>query len=110
MVVPRIGSRGQSTGLAEESVSRIAKSALIKNRQFATQGQTFGPVAAQAFAEGELRAEAEGKRGEAFDQQKINIEQERIAENKRQFDISAREARKARKAAEPTFIQGLFST
>ncbi|MEE9239475.1 MAG: hypothetical protein V3U58_07910 [Thermodesulfobacteriota bacterium] len=101
-------ANGGLSPLSEESIRRLGESALIKRRQFVTQGRTFGPVTAAAFAEGTLRAEAGAKTERDFRLQRIRLEEERIAEERRRTDLAAQEARRARKAAEPSFISTLF--
>ncbi len=101
---------GRLSPFSEESIRRLGESALIKRKQFATQGRTFGPVTAAAFAEGTLRAGAEAKQNREFRLKQIQVEKERIAESKRQADIKARGTRRARKAAEPSFVETLFNT
>ena len=96
--------------LSQESIRRLGESALIKRKQFATQGRAFGPVTAAAFAEGTLRAEAEAKQNREFRLKQIQVEKERIAESKRQAETRTQEARRARKAAEPSFVETLFAT
>ncbi len=96
--------------LSEESLkwlvpTKFARSAFLRQ-------QPLGPVQTQALAEGTLRAAAATKSERLADVRRIasveKIERERIAEGRRQTEAAAVERRRARKAAEPSFIEILF--
>ncbi len=99
--------------LSEESLKRLVPTRFARGA-FLRQ-TTLPPQQTQALAEGTLRAQAAVKT-ERFAQQRriqlegkrVQIEKERLAESRRQADIAVQEARRARKRAEPSFIQTLF--
>lgn len=92
--------------LSEESLRRLVPPQAARN-VFLRQTQE-DPQAIQARAEGTLRAEAAVRSTRFLQTQRIQIERERIAESKRQFEIDLQVARRERKRDEPSFIQTLF--
>jgi hypothetical protein len=117
--------------LADESITKLSRSALLRNNQFRTQGKAFGPLTAQAFAEGQLRAEAAQRSDDVFRQEQLNLDRERfeetqrfnlesqrqsreqfregLKEDRRQFDLDIERKRRARKNEEKGFIETLTS-
>ncbi len=95
--------------LSEESLRRLVPPAAARN-VFLRQTQE-DPQAVMARAEGTLRAEAAVKSQRLAQVQNVQMEEKRIAESRRQFDIGeinrAAEAGR-RKRDEPSFIQTLF--
>ena len=63
-----------------------------------------GPVTVQAAVEGELEQQREDQRREDA----LLLEQKKLQEQKREFNIQASEARKARKAAEPSILSSVL--
>ena len=99
--------------LSEESLKRLVPTRFARGA-FLRQ-TAIGPQETQALAEGTLRAEAAARSQKAFQTLRIQLEgervqneKERLAESRRQADIAVQEARRARKRAEPSFIQTLF--
>lgn len=89
-------SLGEST-LAADRVRSLGQSALIKGRQFATQGRTFGPRTAQAFGEGIIRAEAETDANNVYRYKSLEQQEDQFnktfLENQRQFDKNLKQTR-----------------
>jgi hypothetical protein len=96
--------------LIQQSGTRISRSALRRFRQDAATKGTAGPVAVQAFAEGETAAEAKVKSDQARLSLAAAQERERLQESQRQFTFQAGEARKARKAQEKSFFDGILGS
>lgn len=105
--------------LSEESLKRLVPTTFARST-FLRQ-QVLAPETTAALAEGTLRAAAKTKSERLANVQRITeskrqanlqaqVQRESIAESKRASEAAAVAARRARKAAEPTFIETLFST
>lgn len=92
--------------LSEESLKRLVPTQFARGA-FLRQ-TALPPQETQALAEGTLRAEARVKSERFAQTQRIQVERERIAESARQADLNRQAARRARKEAEPSFIETLF--
>ncbi len=93
---------------SEESLRRLVPIQAERN-VFLSQTQE-DPQVVQARAEGTLRAEAAVKSQRVLQTQRIQVERERIAEIAKQATLNRQAARRARKAAEPSFVETLFAT
>jgi len=98
--------------LIQQSGARVDKSAIRALRQDIVRkgGAGAGPEAVQAFAEGELAAEAKLKAEQSAQSLAFRQRQDELKENRRQFNIQASEARKQRKAQQGNFLTGLFGS
>ncbi len=95
--------------LIQQSGSRLKNLAsTIRRQQFITKTEV-GPQTVEALAEAGLESERLEKQATSRISLQAQVERERIAESKRQSEAAAVQARRARKAAEPTFIETLFS-
>ncbi len=94
--------------LSEESLKRLVPTQFARGA-FLRQ-TALPPEQTKALAEGTLRAEARAKTERFAQTQRIQVERERIAEIAKQATLNRQAARKARKAAEPSFIETLFGT
>lgn len=103
--------------LSEESLKRLVPTTFARST-FLRQ-QQLAPETTAALAEGTLRAEAAVKSERLANVQRIaeskrqadlraQVQRENIAESKRASEAAAREARKARQRAEPSFVETLF--
>ncbi len=94
--------------LVQQSSGRLKNlGSIIRKQQFLTKTE-LAPQTTQAITEGILEQERLEKQDQSRIAIQAKLERERITESSRQADLRAQEARRARKAAEPSFIQTLF--
>lgn len=98
--------------LSEESLKRLVPTQFARGA-FLRQ-TALPPEQTKALAEGTLRAEARTKSERLANVQRIAVQREQIAEQKRasiaRIEAAAVAARRERKRAEPSFIENLFRT
>lgn len=94
--------------LIQQSAGRLkGLASTIRRQQFITKTE-LGPQTTQALAEAGLEQERLERQATARISLQTQVERERITESKRQFETLAIERRRARKEAEPSFIETLF--
>ena len=109
--------RGASGGLGEIQIESANRLRNIAQFSFARGGQGIDAESLSALKEGELAAKLKEKQQALQNAREAQLEARRIKETERSAreqerfqQIQAVEARKARKAAEPSFVGGLFGT